>query len=83
MSLWSLSRSRLAKPYAKDLQDQVKMQEKLSIGAGKPFPPLLPDSGEYIVEFESIDDPMYPQNWSLSKKYGTIMKNAAIVWSRT
>ncbi|MCJ1414015.1 hypothetical protein MMC32_000340 [Xylographa parallela] len=47
------------------------MQEKLSIGAGKPFPPSLPDSDEYTVEFESIDDPMSPQNWSSSKKLYT------------
>ena len=54
------------------LQNQVKTQEKLSIGAGKPFPLSLPDSDEYTVEFESLDDPMHPQNWSSSKKYGLV-----------
>jgi DHA1 family multidrug resistance protein-like MFS transporter len=39
-----------------------------SIGAGKPFPPLLPDREEYVVEFEGVDDPMHPQNWPMNKK---------------
>ena len=61
------------------------MEEKLSMGAGKPFPPSLPDSDRYTVEFESIDDPLCPQNWSRSKKYGFIslspVKNTTIVLS--
>ncbi|MCJ1464072.1 hypothetical protein MMC07_002684 [Pseudocyphellaria aurata] len=49
------------------------MDEKPSIGAGKPFPPSLPDSDKYTVEFESMDDPLRPRNWSPSKKYGLIV----------
>jgi DHA1 family multidrug resistance protein-like MFS transporter len=39
-----------------------------SLGAGKPFPPLLPDREEYVVEFEGVDDPLHAQNWPMKKK---------------
>ncbi|MBE3109274.1 MAG: hypothetical protein IMZ46_01995 [Acidobacteria bacterium] len=38
-------------------------------GAGKPYPPMLPASDDYVVEFDGPDDPMHAQNWPLSKKY--------------
>lgn len=37
-------------------------------GAGKDYPPLLPDREEYVVEFDGPDDPLHAQNWPLSKK---------------
>ncbi|KAM7222007.1 Major facilitator superfamily domain containing protein [Rhypophila decipiens] len=37
-------------------------------GAGKPYPPLLPDQEEYVVEFDGPDDPLHAQNWPLKKK---------------
>ncbi|UPX20263.1 uncharacterized protein EKO05_0010502 [Ascochyta rabiei] len=39
-----------------------------TLGAGKPFPPLLPDREEYVVEFDGHDDPLHPQNWPMNKK---------------
>lgn len=39
-----------------------------AFGAGKPFPPPLPDQEEYVVEFDGPDDPYHAQNWSLKKK---------------
>lgn len=39
------------------------------MGAGKPFPPMLPEREEYVVEFEGVEDPAWPQNWKLKKKY--------------
>ncbi|RMJ27251.1 Sugar and other transporter [Aspergillus sp. HF37] len=39
------------------------------MGAGKPYPPALPEREEYVVEFDGPDDALYPQNWSLSKKF--------------
>jgi DHA1 family multidrug resistance protein-like MFS transporter len=39
-----------------------------NLGAGKPFPPLLPDREEYVVEFDGKDDPLHPQNWPMNKK---------------
>ncbi|CEO61157.1 hypothetical protein PMG11_05480 [Penicillium brasilianum] len=37
-------------------------------GAGKPYPPALPDKEEYVVEFAGRDDPLHPQNWPTRKK---------------
>lgn len=39
-----------------------------AFGAGKPYPPPLPDREEYVVEFDGVDDPLHAQNWSLKKK---------------
>jgi DHA1 family multidrug resistance protein-like MFS transporter len=39
-----------------------------NLGAGKPFPPLLPDREEYVVEFDGADDPLHAQNWPMKKK---------------
>lgn len=39
-----------------------------AFGAGKPFPPPLPDREEYVVEFDGPEDPMHAQNWPLKKK---------------
>jgi DHA1 family multidrug resistance protein-like MFS transporter len=40
----------------------------LAFGAGKPYPPQLPNREDYVVEFDSPDDPLYPLNWSLKTK---------------
>ncbi|KAK1074593.1 hypothetical protein LTR74_000836 [Friedmanniomyces endolithicus] len=37
-------------------------------GAGKPYPPALPEREEYVVEFTGADDPLHAQNWPLKKK---------------
>ena len=37
-------------------------------GAGKPYPPGLPDQEEYVVEFDGPDDPLHAQNWPTRKK---------------
>ncbi|CAG9980625.1 unnamed protein product [Clonostachys byssicola] len=39
-----------------------------NFGAGKPFPPPLPEQEEYVVEFDGPDDPLHAQNWPLRKK---------------
>ena len=40
------------------------------LGAGKPYPPPLPDREEYVVEFDGADDPLHAQNWPMKKKLG-------------
>lgn len=40
----------------------------LPFGAGKPYPPDLPDPEQYIVEFTDANDPLHPQNWPLRRK---------------
>ncbi|OOQ88017.1 transporter [Penicillium brasilianum] len=39
-----------------------------AFGAGKPYPPQLPNRDDYVVEFDGPDDPLYPQNWPLKTK---------------
>lgn len=46
-----------------------KTEKPLSeMGAGKPYPPPLPDREEYVVEFMGADDPLHAQNWPMKKK---------------
>ncbi|WEW55571.1 hypothetical protein PRK78_001002 [Emydomyces testavorans] len=42
-----------------------------AFGAGKPYPPPLPEKEEYVVEFDGPDDPLHPQNWSMKRKVAT------------
>ncbi|OXV09877.1 hypothetical protein Egran_02361 [Elaphomyces granulatus] len=37
-------------------------------GAGKPYPPPLPEKEAYVVEFDGPDDPLHPQNWPFKRK---------------
>jgi hypothetical protein len=46
----------------------------LQLGAGKPFPPQLPDSGDYVVEFDGLEDPAHPYNWNLTVKFRTSLR---------
>ncbi|KAJ5690471.1 MFS general substrate transporter [Penicillium macrosclerotiorum] len=39
-----------------------------AFGAGKPYPPHLPNRDDYVVEFDGPEDPLYPQNWPLKRK---------------
>lgn len=40
-----------------------------NFGGGKPYPPMLPEREEYVVEFDGEHDPRHAMNWSLRKKY--------------
>ena len=42
-----------------------------AFGAGKPYPPPMPDQERYVVEFDGPDDPLHAQNWPLQKKVFT------------
>ncbi|PGH07948.1 hypothetical protein AJ80_07929 [Polytolypa hystricis UAMH7299] len=42
-------------------------------GAGKPYPPPLPEREEYVVEFDGPDDPLHPQNWTMKRKIFTVI----------
>ncbi|KAK4942116.1 hypothetical protein LTR66_014738, partial [Elasticomyces elasticus] len=39
-----------------------------SFGGGKPYPPLLPEREEYVVEFDGPDDPLHAMNWPMNKR---------------
>ncbi|KAH0544712.1 hypothetical protein FGG08_001217 [Glutinoglossum americanum] len=42
-----------------------------AMGAGKEFPPLLPEREEYVVEFDGEHDELHAQNWPMKKKLYT------------
>ncbi|KAF4217892.1 hypothetical protein CNMCM8980_008210 [Aspergillus fumigatiaffinis] len=50
------------------LKPLVSKRPLAEFGAGKPYPPPLPEREEYVVEFAGPDDPLHPQNWSIKKK---------------
>lgn len=49
-------------------RDSRRSRPLPAFGAGKPYPPPLPDQEEYVVEFDGADDPYHAQNWTLRKK---------------
>jgi DHA1 family multidrug resistance protein-like MFS transporter len=53
------------------LRSRVSKKPLPEFGAGKPYPPPLPEKEEYVVEFDGPDDPLHPQNWTLKRKYVT------------
>ncbi|EAL86141.1 hypothetical protein KXW29_007150 [Aspergillus fumigatus] len=64
--------------HALTVGESIKTQSRASargplpaFGAGKPYPPQLPNREDYVVEFDGEDDPLYPQNWSTRRKLCT------------
>ncbi|KAF9883607.1 hypothetical protein FE257_003160 [Aspergillus nanangensis] len=52
-------------------------------GAGKPYPPQLPEQEQYVVEFAGPDDPLHPQNWPTKKKIAMSMLLAWTTFNST
>ena len=63
------ARSQHLSTVGKSLRSRESKKPLPNFGAGKPYPPLLPEQEEYVVEFDGPDDPLHPQNWPLKKKY--------------
>ncbi|KAL4870635.1 hypothetical protein BDV12DRAFT_184266 [Aspergillus spectabilis] len=49
------------------LRSRPSIKPLPEFGAGKPYPPPLPEKEEYVVEFAGPDDPLHPQNWPTRK----------------
>ena len=47
---------------------KTTQKEIPAMGAGKPYPPMLPEMEEYVVEFDGFDDPRHAQNWPMRSK---------------
>lgn len=60
-----------APTYAMRTTSSRRSQPLPPFGAGKSYPPMLPSSEDYVVEFHGHDDPLHAQNWPLSKKLRT------------
>ena len=70
LELDRIATSRLQQQQTVGSTHPVEPQEKwLPMGAGKEYPPSLPDWEAFVVEFEGSDDPMHPHNWSIVKRY--------------
>lgn len=39
-----------------------------AFGDNKPYPPILPEKEDYVVEFNGHDDLLHPQNWKTTTK---------------
>lgn len=64
-------RSQHSGTVGRDPKSRESKKPLPEFGAGKPYPPPLPDQEEYVVEFDGPDDPLHAQNWPLGKKLGT------------
>lgn len=49
----------------------------LPMGAGKEYPPLLPDPEGFVVEFDGAGDPMHPYNWTLTRRFVSVYLGVA------
>ncbi|KAI1493067.1 major facilitator superfamily transporter [Biscogniauxia mediterranea] len=62
------ARSQHSATVGRSLRNRESKKPLPAFGAGKPFPPPLPDQEEYVVEFDGPDDPYHAQNWPTKKK---------------
>ncbi|ETS79473.1 hypothetical protein PFICI_09326 [Pestalotiopsis fici W106-1] len=62
------ARSQHSETIGRSLRSRQSAKPLPSFGAGKPFPPPLPNQEEYVVEFDGPDDPYHAQNWPTSRK---------------
>ncbi|KAH8197891.1 hypothetical protein TruAng_007943 [Truncatella angustata] len=62
------ARSQHSETIGRSLRSRHSTKPLPSFGAGKPFPPPLPEQEDYVVEFEGPDDPYHAQNWPTKKK---------------
>lgn len=61
-------RSQHSGTVGRGLKSRESKKPLPNFGGGRDYPPLLPDREEYVVEFDGPDDPLHPQNWSMTKK---------------
>ncbi|KAK2788934.1 hypothetical protein FQN52_006467 [Onygenales sp. PD_12] len=74
LSRIATQRSQHSATVGAGLRSRVSRKPLPAFGAGKPYPPPLPEREEYVVEFDGPDDPLHPQNWPLkSKLFTTVM----------
>ena len=64
-------RSQHSQTVGASLRSRASRKPLPAFGAGKPYPPPLPEREAYVVEFDGPDDPLYAQNWPLKKKLVT------------
>ncbi|KAJ5665625.1 uncharacterized protein N7477_008073 [Penicillium maclennaniae] len=65
------------------LNTHVFHQPLPDFGAGKPYPPPLPEKEEYVVEFAGPEDPLHPQNWPMRRKIAIAVMLAYTTFNAT
>ncbi|KAI1376039.1 MFS general substrate transporter [Hypoxylon crocopeplum] len=68
LSRINTARSQHSATVGRSVKSRESRKPLPAFGAGKPFPPPLPEQEAYVVEFDGPDDPYHAQNWSLKKK---------------
>lgn len=68
LSRINTARSQHSATVGRGLRSRESRKPLPNFGAGKSFPPHLPNQEDYVVEFDGPDDPYHAQNWSLKKK---------------
>lgn len=68
LSRINTARSQHDATVGRSLRSRESRKPLPNFGAGKPFPPQLPNQEDYVVEFDGPDDPYHAQNWSLKRK---------------
>ena len=61
-------RSQHSGTVGRSLKSRESQRPLPAFGAGKEYPPPLPEQEEYVVEFDGPDDPLHPQNWPMKRK---------------
>ncbi|KIW06857.1 uncharacterized protein PV09_02533 [Verruconis gallopava] len=68
MSRIQTQRSQHSNTVGASVKSRVSKKPLPPMGAGKPYPPALPEREEYVVEFDGADDPLHAQNWTMKRK---------------
>ncbi|KAL2010180.1 hypothetical protein VTN00DRAFT_5987 [Thermoascus crustaceus] len=71
LSRIATQRSQHSATVGASLKSRVSKKPLPPFGAGKPYPPPLPEKEEYVVEFDGPNDPLHPQNWTFKRKIAT------------
>ena len=83
LSRIATQRSQHSATVGAGLKPRVSLKPLPEFGAGKPYPPPLPEKEEYVVEFTGPDDPLHPQNWPTGKKIATAVMLAYTTFNAT
>ncbi|KAK1960769.1 major facilitator superfamily transporter [Colletotrichum eremochloae] len=68
LSRIATARSQHSNTVGRSLKSRESRKALPAMGAGKPYPPPLPEQEDYVVEFDGPNDPLHAQNWPLKKK---------------
>ncbi|KAJ0290683.1 hypothetical protein COL154_001143 [Colletotrichum chrysophilum] len=68
LSRIATARSQHSNTVGRSIKSKQSNRPLPQMGAGKPYPPPLPEQEEYVVEFDGPNDPLHAQNWPLKKK---------------